>query len=781
MIEVNPNQWLLLTGEQDFPETSRYHWNSECHAYMFKTEHKLNWPTKKTAGLSQLSLADNSPMIMDSFSQVGRLSDDKSHIEYNAGKGFFTLQDSELNPVGSPSKHYHSLDIGGQTLISAAYTENDTDYGITLFHLSQRWQTDLKLSEKILASTIDHENNLWLVNENQLTLCQGEPLHIPFQKPEEDIVHFKPQHKNPNQLRKIWSQTLPADWQISAIRHDKYFLYLLGNGKETNSEEQQIIFKRERTLKQNSDFTGYLFDETLPFATDLHINDNGHFLLQSLIDSSETEFKQYIDSPNIKLKDPEQKGQMGSTQIIHTSYPMLSPQSPRLIHCSSDKVYYQSSQGIRELSARIQARYPTHGRVTIRKELDSGSNNTIWHRIYLDAKIPVGAQIIIYAGTYNTHKNTIHYYRQTDLIWNPIESELPYTKNPAGHEKDRAGLFELLLQSSKGNIRQLQGRHLALRIVMTCDGKQSPLIYNLRAYYPRFCYQQAYLPAHFQQQEELDNSQLLANGADVRERMLASFEGMLTPIEAKIANADILFDTQSTDADFLPELSNLLGKSLPVHWPEARQRRYIESLGKLQRWNGTLRGLQLILDIISDGAVARGEIIIVENFRLRRTLSTLLGVDFSNEIENHPLTLGTGQSGNSIVGSNLILSNENAREFLALLAPQLANESDEVALELFFEHYSHQTSIILHGKSKKQEHLVIDILNEYMPAHLQWNIYQSDHPFILGLSPLLEINTFIETQPEPRQVQLDDTYLGYEGLLINPAALSPDDVNRLSE
>jgi len=39
------------------------------------------------------------------------------------------------------------------------------------------------------------------------------------------------------------------------------------------------------------------------------------------------------------------------------------------------------------------------------------------------------------------------------------------------------------------------------------------------------------------------------------------------------------------------------------------------------------------------------------------------------------------------------------------------------------------------------------------------------------------VDTFIERQPPARPVILDDTYLGREGLLKNPPAFSPRDVN----
>ena len=166
---------------------------------------------------------------------------------------------------------------------------------------------------------------------------------------------------------------------------------------------------------------------------------------------------------------------------------------------------------------------------------------------------------------------------------------------------------------------------------------------------------------------------------------------------------------------------------------------------------------------------------VVENFRLRRTMATILGRNMDDA--EHPLTLGTGQSGNSIVGDSLILSDMNAREFLALLAPELASEEENQAVDAFFERYAHRLSVLLHGRAREQRNAVNEMLTQQAPAHLQWRLIETEHPFILGTSPLLSVDTYLETQPEPRAVILNQTLIGKEGLLRNPVAFSPRDIN----
>ena len=57
---------------------------------------------------------------------------------------------------------------------------------------------------------------------------------------------------------------------------------------------------------------------------------------------------------------------------------------------------------------------------------------------------------------------------------------------------------------------------------------------------------------------------------------------------------------------------------------------------------------------------------------------------------------------------------------------------------------------------------------------VQWVIRETEHPFVLGLAPLLNIDTFLETQPAFGRVVLDRTRLGRGDLLRNPYALAPE-------
>jgi hypothetical protein len=85
--------------------------------------------------------------------------------------------------------------------------------------------------------------------------------------------------------------------------------------------------------------------------------------------------------------------------------------------------------------------------------------------------------------------------------------------------------------------------------------------------------------------------------------------------------------------------------------------------------------------------------------------------------------------------------------------------------------------VLLHGAARRDRALVEEVLAVELPAHLTWRVIETDHPFVLGLAPLLAVDSFLGAGLLPQPVALDETYLGREGLLENPVALSPRDLN----
>src|SRR5262249_58396847 len=128
------------------------------------------------------------------------------------------------------------------------------------------------------------------------------------------------------------------------------------------------------------------------------------------------------------------------------------------------------------------------------------------------------------------------------------------------------GTWELLLQRAKG-------RYLQLKLVLRGNGRSSPRLRALRAYYPRFSYSARYLPAVYREDAE---------SASFLERYLANPEGLLTALEDRVAAAQVLFDVRSAPGELLDWLAGWFGAALDPAWDEAKRRLFLRpALGVL--------------------------------------------------------------------------------------------------------------------------------------------------------------------------------------------------------
>jgi phage tail-like protein len=781
-MDVNNTRFFMFRDRQEFAHrSSSFSWEDARGGLTLAQNQSLRIPASGTAeSVSAWQAA--TPLVVDRFGQIGRIDTAGSGIEYNAGRGFFSLQDAELRDVVAPAGRFRDLSVGGDGRLVAAYGDS-SESGVLVFHLGRRWVTSLTLDDPVVRSVIDIDNRVWCVTDTELVLCEGEPLPLPY-RPSTD--RFEPKRINPAPLSKRWAVPLPAGFQALALCTDEHSIIILMR----DAADVQRIFVRPRNTSARDEFQSFSIDPTLPFVVDIGLVSARRVAALCLRESGDTAFRRK-DCPVLDLNLATETG---IATVIGERFPMLSQAVPRFAtsmdgalryQADADEAFPQFLPRPRKLHALNKPQYRSDAIVTLSRQLDSGVPQLTWHRIFMEGSIPSGCRVTLYAKAYDdpAERSATPFVQQPSWLWSARPSEIPFAEGLVESRRDESGLYEILLQRRQGNVRRLDGRYLQLRLRLQGDGRHSPCIHALRVYAPRMSYQESYLPEHFRQQEayrstDSGGNAVAANGADVRERMLAAVEGVLTPIEGQIAAATALTHPAAAPAEHLPWLAEALGTRLPEYWPERRHRSLLTHAGQLQRWRGTLAGACLAVDIATDGAVSRGEVAIVENFRLRRTMATILGVSMDDG--DHPLTLGTGMSGNSVVGDSLILSEDDAREFLSLFSPDLEADSDEVAVREFFDRYSHQVSVLVHGNARDDQEAIVAALKEHLPAHVQWRLLETDHAFVLGAAPLLAVDTFLEKTPAPRTATLDDTYLGKEGVLTNPLALSPQDVNARS-
>lgn len=795
-MDTNNLPYFLLREPEELEQnSSRFLWDSRRKALLLAQNQELRLAASDPAA-SLVAAAAAKPLVFDKFAQLCRIHSSGKQLEYNSGRGYLPLVDGDLQSVSALVGEFSDLALGADGRLAAGYSDALTDrHGVLVFHLAKRWQAAAELPEKPLRVWVAGDKTIWCLSENLLIQCSGEPLphtYIPR------IDRFEPVAINPHPLRIINNFSL-QDSQLPlfannekplAICSDERYLYLLAYQDAGPQAIVSLPLSGNRTAAKR-----YAIASEIPFAVDMGIVSSGRIALLPVKEASDTQYLKR-DCAVVQLlwhKARTGVNAHGEARLIRERYPMLSQGAARFLASGDGVLRYQAevdagseeaalgfSLRPRELHALQRPRYYTAALATLSQELDSGQPNLIWHRLYLEGSIPSGCKLRIYAKTYNSaaERASMPFILQPDWVWCSHRSDQPFGRGLLPAKRNERGLFECLLQRDGGPVRRMTGRYLQLRVQMESDGRHTPMIHALKIYYPRFSWQEAYLPEHFRQEQSVDPAldALPANGADVRERLLASFEAVWTPLEGQIASSELLIHPEFTPAQHLPWLGEVLGQQLPEPWPEARRRRWLLQTGALQSWRGSLYGVQLALDIISDGAVARGQIVLLENFRLRRTMATILGVSMDDA--EHPLTLGTGMSGNSIVGDSLILAEKDQRDFLALFAPELAdNAKDKKIVANFFDRYANKVTVLLHGDARRLKDVVQAALEQQMPAHLVWELVETDYPFVLGLSPLLGVNTFLERQPEARPVILNDTFLGREGLLKNPPAFSPRDVN----
>ena len=381
-------------------------------------------------------------------------------------------------------------------------------------------------------------------------------------------------------------------------------------------------------------------------------------------------------------------------------------------------------------------------------------------------------------------------------------------------EPDHSGVFTILIQRVAARVRRIEGRWLWLHVELLGDSQVTPELAAVRAYGARFSYRDRYLPSFYR--ETLAGPDAMTSGAatapDFLDRFLGLFEGPLTQLEDKVANAWLLTDPGATPDDALPWLAKWIGIDPdPADTPD-RLRQTVRAAQWTAAMHGTLGGMNAALElasggqvivggqidptrrvprpgqlalatlangvirtlvlsvadpdsgagsvVLAGGAVTRGEIVVVEGWRLRRTFATILGADLANE--DDPLTLGLATSGNSFVGDTLFLGDEAQREVLALFSADLPRSaSDRAAVAAFFARLAYRVLILVReGPRTADLARLSTVAAAESPAHVETTAHVARQPLIVGAASLVGIDTFLLPAPPPRRVRVGRTGLG---------------------
>ncbi|MFN9695343.1 MAG: phage tail protein [Synechococcaceae cyanobacterium] len=216
---------------------------------------------------------------------------------------------------------------------------------------------------------------------------------------------------------------------------------------------------------------------------------------------------------------------------------------------------------------------------------DGGEPQCVWDRLRLDACIPPGTAVRVEARASDDPEDLAPgeagWRLQPQPYLNSDGGELPgkgpaamaATNGPAGR-----GCWDLLLQ-------EVVGRYLQLRLTLSGDGRFSPQLRAIRAWYPRVSWTR-FLPAIYRAEP---------GPADFLDRFLANMEGLSSGIEGRIVAAQALFDPRFAPAESLEWLAGWLDTALDPAWDEDRRRLFIAHAADFFAWRGTMRGLSLAL------------------------------------------------------------------------------------------------------------------------------------------------------------------------------------------
>jgi len=428
--------------------------------------------------------------------------------------------------------------------------------------------------------------------------------------------------------------------------------------------------------------------------------------------------------------------------------------------CSAHRIGYWTANGFRSgVGARLA--YERVGRVTT-YQLDSGSYQTVWGRLFVDACIPPGAELrLAYLVLDDTDDdipmlrvppaNVTHATIARPDLSPPMppaplapevaiqavhlrESgrELPWT------QPDAADHFE----TYEAPINAPPGRFLWITLELRGNTRVSPRVKCLRAEHPSHDYLRR-LPKTFSRDQPAASFLL---------RYLAMFEGFLGETEARGVDRDLLLDPRSAPDQCIPWLASFVGLMLDERWaaaPSARgqapndaRREFIREAVWLFRYRGTLPGLKRFIEIYTGVPV-----IIIEHYRMRGIGSAVLGdtgAAFSSSI------VGVGFRIGGSVGSD---------------TPGPLQGSVEDA----FRTHAHRFTVIIPAAlTEEQLEVVRNIIEVHRPAHTIFDLCTVGAGMRVGRGLMLEVNSVIGPTGAFSTLQLGSSVLGRGAIVGRP-------------
>jgi phage tail-like protein len=419
------------------------------------------------------------------------------------------------------------------------------------------------------------------------------------------------------------------------------------------------------------------------------------------------------------------------------------------------RIGFWTARGFRT-AVFARRRYVSSGRL-VTYRLDSGEFSSRWGRVFLDACLPAGTSISMYAlvsddpppdaaisRTPPANMSSASVRRPDLSPPLPPASILPaengtgqsFHQRETGREIAWAPAPPQPFETYEAPVIPLQdsptGRYLWLVLQLAGNTTSSPRVQAIRAETPAHGLLRK-LPAIYSREAAVESFLW---------RYLAPIEGQLGQLDATSESRHVILDPRSAPEEMLPWLGGFTGLVLDQRFPESARRTAIAESVWLFRYRGTIPGLTRFIEIFL-GFAPR----IIEQFRFRGHGGGSVGdASVSSSI------LGGGFRVGGAVGE----SGLSALEGLAAAADG-------------FRTSAHRFTIFIPGwLTAEQLSVVRDLLEFHRPAHTLFELCTIAEGMRVGRGLYVELTTVVASSSGWRTLQLGAGSLGRDAIVGSP-------------
>lgn len=488
--------------------------------------------------------------------------------------------------------------------------------------------------------------------------------------------------------------------------------------------------------------------------------------------------------------------------------------------------YMTTDTGVRPLY-ELHPELATEGEVET-FALDSRRPGNVWHRVFIDACLPAGTSIEVFAKTADdllpaslqrephpdlatlqqaaaggapaeseadkVTRQTIeaHWDRlplgsrvrgemegwlplgvldrrvgQADIANPPELRRLPSEDDLERGAPDRA----LTIDTLEGLIKNDPGRYLWLRLVLRGVPKRSPAVKAIRATYPRPSMLD-HLPAFWRASAE---------DSMAMDHALSLFEGLYTEIDTRIDAIRELLDAELCPPDGIEWLASFLAVTFDTRVSEPVRRQLLLEAAALYRMRGTVRGLERLCAILAQGRVK-----IVEGFRVRRRSAAYVGIAggsagvLDGAVIGPGLQLGghDGRPGGDAVWEQWEVDLDTRHRALLERRAEQASPCppkdppapfDDDPVRSFYRRFAHRFSVLVFRCVDADLAAVLQAAIEgAKPAHTLHRLCWLDAGFRLGTNTYVGVGTRIAGIDRYHPAKLDQAPLGLDRTVGRP-------------